>query len=200
MKSLIAIIAAFAVIIIGLSIYLAPDGLQSCGEMPDDSQPNCQKVDAIVAISGGDTNARTEQAISMYQNGWANKLVFSGAAADKSGPSNAVAMLRQAVDAGVPQSSILIDETSETTRQNAENTISLFDKNNIHTVILVTSAYHQRRASLEFNSRASNIHVINHPVANDQQWSRTWWLTPGGWWLALSEFFKIIAFYMGGSR
>lgn len=201
MKSLILIIVAFFVVVVGLSTYLAPDGLTSCGVKPDNSQFDCQKVDAIVAISGGDTRARTDQAIALYKNGWANKLVFSGAAQDKSGPSNAEAMQLRAQQANVPAEAIILDETSETTKQNAENTRDLFDKNDIHSVILVTSAYHQRRAGLEFGKRAgTDIRLVNHPVAADNQWNQWWWLTPGGWWLALGEFFKIIAFYMGGSR
>jgi uncharacterized SAM-binding protein YcdF (DUF218 family) len=68
-------------------------------------------------------------------------------------------------------------------------------------VILVTSAYHQRRASLEFNKRAAGtVQVRNHPVATDKQWSGLWWMTPTGWYLATTEFFKIIAFYVGGTR
>ena len=201
MKSLLGIIFAFALVVVGLSIYLAPNNLQACEPMPNPNNSDCKKADAIIAISGGDTTARTAQAISLYQHGWADNLIFSGAAADKTGPSNAQAMMRQAVAAGVPESAILLDETSETTRQNAVNTRNLLNEHDIHTAILVTSAYHQRRASLEFGSIAgSSLRIINYPVINDQQWSGTWWLTPGGWWLALSEFFKIIAFYLGGSR
>lgn len=201
MKSLIIIILAFFIVVAGLSTYLAPDGMTACGVKPEQSKFDCQKVDAIVAISGGDTSARTEQAIALYKNGWADKLVFAGAAQDKSGPSNAEAMQLQAAQANVPADAIILDETSETTKQNAENTRDLFDKHKIKSVILVTSAYHQRRAGLEFGKRAGNdIRIVNHPVAADNQWNQWWWLTPGGWWLATGEFFKIIAFYMGGSR
>lgn len=191
---------AIAVIIFGIGAYLSPDGLKSCKAQPSE-QSDCQAVDAVVAISGGDTTARTAQAISMYKNGWGEWLIFSGAAADKAGPSNAEAMKRQAVEAGVPAKSILTDETSETTKQNAANTTSLLAEHDIHSVILVTSAYHQRRAGLEFASLANNsVKIINHPVETDNQWSKWWWLTPTGWWLALSELFKIAIFYVGGSR
>ncbi|AKM80300.1 TPA: YdcF family protein [Candidatus Saccharibacteria bacterium] len=200
MKGLIAIFIALAVIIFGLSSYLAPDGLSDCDSQPTE-QGDCKKVDAIVAVSGGDTQARTRMAIQLYKNGWADKLVFSGAALDKTGPSNAEAMRRQAIAADIPDHVIIIEETAETTKQNAENAKDVFDKNGIQSVILVTSAYHQRRAGLEFAKRASNeIKIVNHPVKSDNQWSDLWWLTPGGWWLASSEFFKIIVFYMGGTR
>lgn len=192
------IIAALA--IVGIGTYLAPDGLNHCKAQPSE-QTDCTRVDAIVAISGGDTSARTAQAIALYKNDWADLLIFSGAAQDKTGPSNAEAMKRQALAAGIPESVIEIEETSENTQQNAVNTTDLFQSKDIKSVILVTSAYHQRRAGLEFGQRAgTTIKIVNHPVASDNQWSPWWWTTPTGWWLALSELFKIIAFYIGGSR
>jgi len=194
------VIIIAAVMVTGIGTYLSPDGLSHCGAQPS-NKDDCQKVDAIVAISGGDTAARTAQAISMYKNGWADLLVFSGAAADKSGPSNAAAMERQAVAAGVPSSAILLDETSETTSQNAANTTDLFEQHDIRSVILVTSAYHQRRAGLEFGQRAGNaIKIVSHPVQSDNQWSQWWWATPTGWYLAITELVKIAAFYAGSSH
>jgi len=200
MKTIIAVLTAFIVIIIGLSVYLAPNDLASCGDRPSDAL-HCERSDAIVAISGGDTAARVREAILLYQNDWAGKLIFSGAAYDKSGPSNAAAMRLAALSAGVPESDIIIEEYSETTKQNAENTQRILDENQISSVILVTSAYHQRRAGLEFAKRAGDsVQLRNHPVSADNQWSPLWWLTPQGWYLAVSEFVKIIAFYVGGTR
>lgn len=199
--SLIAVAAFFAIIIVGIGAYLGPDGLNTCDQYPSTKQ-DCQADDAIVAISGGDTPARTAQAVELYQHGWAPLLIFSGAAADKEGPSNAETMKRQAVAAGVPSDKILVDETSENTEQNAANSINLFQKYDISSVILVTSAYHQRRAGLEFGKRAGmGIKIVNHPVESDNQWSNRWWTTPTGWYLAVSELVKITAFYVaGGSK
>lgn len=199
MKTLIAVVVALVVIVIGLSIFLAPNDLSGCDEQPSDKQ-GCQPADAIVAVSGGDTPARTAEAIELYKNGWAPKLIFSGAALDKSGPSNAEVMRSQALGSGVPQEDILIEEYGETTRENAENTQDILADNSITSVILVTSGYHQRRAGLEFSKRVHDVEVRNHPVASDKQWSAWWWLTPGGWFLSVSEFIKIIAFYIGGTR
>lgn len=188
-----------ASLVIGLSIYLSPNDLASCGATPSEKAP-CQKADAIVAISGGDTLARTYEAIRLYQNGWADKLIFSGAALDKSGPSNAEVMRREAAKAGVPSDAIITEELSATTKENAANTQAIFSDNEISSVILVTSAYHQRRAGLEFRTLPGNVDLRNHPVAQDNQWSSWWWATPTGWYLAIGEFIKIIAFYVGGTR
>ncbi|HET6746984.1 MAG TPA: YdcF family protein [Candidatus Saccharimonadales bacterium] len=200
MKTIIGIILVFVGIVIGLSIYLTPNDLAGCGSEPSTTKP-CQAADAIVAVSGGDTLARTREAIALYKSGWAPKLIFSGAAQDKSGPSNAEVMRREARSAGVPDSDIITEELSATTKENAENTQTIFTRNEISSVILVTSAYHQRRAGLEFAARAKGaVNVRNHPVAQDNQWSSLWWLTPTGWYLAIGELIKIIAFYVGGSR
>jgi uncharacterized SAM-binding protein YcdF (DUF218 family) len=197
-KTIAALILAFAIIVVGLTIYLGPDDLSSCGSKPSGTSP-CQTADAIVAVSGGDTAARTAEAVRLYENGWAPKLIFSGAAQDKSGPSNAEAMSREAQNIGVSPNDIILEEYGATTKQNAENTDAIIQKNGIRNVILVTSAYHQRRAGLEFKAR-SGVNVRNHPVSHDDQWSAFWWTTPIGWFLAVSEFVKIIAFYLGTSR
>lgn len=184
----------------GTGAYLAPDSLRSCDDAPAGTG-RCRTADAIITVSGGDTSARTREAVALYQQGWGEKLIFSGAAADKSGPSNASAMRTYAVAAGVPPTDILTEELSETTRENAENTQALLRQNDITDVILVTSAYHQRRAGLEFEARAAGeVSLRNHPVQNDNQWGRFWWLTSEGWYLAATELAKIIAFYFGGVR
>jgi uncharacterized SAM-binding protein YcdF (DUF218 family) len=193
----IGIILIITLTIIGLSVYLQPDDLSNCGNVPS-SGAKCQKVDAIVAVSGGDTNARAREAVKLFESGWSDKLIFSGAAQDKSGPSNAREMKVLAISEGVPESSISIEEYSETTKQNAENVQTIFSKLDIRSVILVTSGYHQRRASLEFNKRTKDVTIINHPVKTDKDWSWWWWTSLRGWWLALSETIKIGVFYVTG--
>lgn len=199
MKAIIIIAASILFVIAGLSIYLTPNDLANCGGRPTGTG-DCVTADAIVAVSGGDTAARTNEAVQLYHNGWAPKLIFSGAAQDKSGPSNAAVMRREALDAGVPDEDIIIEEYSETTKENAEKTQNILDQNKISSVILVTSAYHQRRAGLEFAKRTGDVDVRNHPVSRDNQWSSLWWLTPTGWYLAVGEFFKIMVFFVGGTR
>ena len=200
---LIALVVIVGVFIAVVSVYLTPDDLSKCSDKSP-GQTNCQTADAIVAISGGNTPARTEEAIRLYKAGWAKTLIFSGAAADTSGPSNAEVMRRQALEAGVPAKDIIIESDSQTTKQNAERTKELLvtaSGASVKRVILVTSPYHQRRASLEFGALAGDgIAIINHPTPNDPDWSKIWWVTPRGWWLATGELVKIVAFYAGESR
>lgn len=195
-KWFIIVPAFLAALIIGLSLYLQPNDFIGCNDIPVDGSSQCEKADAIVVVSGGDTQARTAEGIKLYKNGWADTLIVSGAAQDKTGQSNAAAMRLQALSQGVPASAIYVDEFSETTQQNAENAQSIFVHHNFKKVILTTSGYHQRRASLEFNKQAgSSVKILNHPLLSDQDWSIFWWASPHGWWLAGGEIIKIIVFY-----
>jgi uncharacterized SAM-binding protein YcdF (DUF218 family) len=195
---LVSILLTLAVIV---PFYLGPDDLRGCDLQLPDNTGHCRRADAIITVSGGDTSARTEEAIGLYKSGWAPALVFSGAAQDPTAPSNALVMKRQAVAAGVPEAAIFIEESSRTTFENAENVKMIADSEGFRDVLLVTSAYHQRRVSLEFGAAfKESIVARDHPVARDNQWRVLWWLTPSGWWLVGGELAKIIGFYTGASE
>jgi uncharacterized SAM-binding protein YcdF (DUF218 family) len=198
-RLIISSIIVVGVAILGISLFLTPDSLLKCDTSPS-LDSGCQKADVIIAVSGGDTTGRTQKAIDLYKDGWADRLLFSGAASDKSGPSNAEVMRMQALSQDVPSSAIQIGESSETTKENAENTKDILQDSDINSAILVTSRYHMKRALLEFRSRAPDITFRASPADADNQWSGFWWATPYGWYLALSELVKIVIFYLGGSR
>ena len=192
-KSIVLAIAGFFLIVFALIPgFLGPDDLAGCGAEPSDSG-KCATADVIVAVSGGDTDSRAAEAINLYKNGWAPKVIFSGAAEDKSGPSNATIMARQAMSAGVPAVDISTDNDSNNTEQNANNTETIIANLHAKRMILVTSAYHQRRAYMEFHQKLGDgVTVVNHPAPLDNGWSKFWWLTPNGWFLALGELARII--------
>ncbi len=192
---LVSILLLFLAVMFLVPWYLGPDDLKSC-KTPEPAG-TCGAVDAIIVVSGGDTNARTDEAIKIYNQGWSNLLIVSGAAADSTGPSNASMMAKRAEAAGVPYHRIITEEFARDTKENAENTAKFIEGLGLNKVIIVTSAYHQRRATLEFGSiLGQNVTVLSHPVQSDKQWSGLWWwTTPSGWWLAIGELLKIMAFY-----
>lgn len=171
-------LAAFIMLLVIINAYLVPrDSLQS--------------VDAVVAVSGGDTQERAQAAVALYLDGWADTIIFSGAAADPDSPSNAEIMQRYAVASGVPESDIILEEFAFDTAQNAEKTQGIIEENEYRSIILVTSGYHQRRVFREFNARLDgNVEILNYP-AEDRQWDeRLWWSSPFGWYLVSSELAK----------
>src|SRR5919197_317904 len=133
------------------------------------------KSDAIVAISG-DTGARTDTAVALWKAGWAPLIIFSGAAIDPESVSSAEIMRREALRQGVPENATVIEPASTTTEENATEVAKLMAGHKMTSAILVTSPWHQRRASIEF-ARAFAPHAIklrNHP-ANDPQWNPVFW-------------------------
>lgn len=194
---LIFFIGSVAAAVIGLVLLLAfmlnVDDLASCSQTQNSNDTRCKTADAIVAISGGDTDARAREAIKLYKAGWAPRLIFSGAALDRSGTSNAAAMRLQALRAGVDDTAITIDEASVDTTDNAKKIKQIIEPDGLQRIILVTSPYHQRRASIEFNRMLGpKVQVINHPTPDDKSWPANWWITPKGWWLTLSESVKVL--------
>ena len=107
-------------------------------------------------------------------------------------------MKQQALNAGIPSASIIIEEQSETTEENAAATKDIFIERGIKDAIIVTSAYHTRRAGLEFDRRTTGITVRTHVAKNDNGWNATWWLTPYGWTTAIAEAVRSLVLSTGG--
>lgn len=164
----------------GLGFYLSP-------------QSKLTKSDVIVAISGGDTVARTAEAVRLYNDGWAPRIIFSGAALDPTSPSNAQIMAKAAEAQGVPSSAIQLEESAANTQENSADVAIIIKNNGYHQLILVTSPYHQRRASILFERAvAKDVTVLNHSSA-DKTWRRSdWWATPYSRALTLSELQKTL--------
>lgn len=150
-----------------------------------------EKADAIIVVSGGDTRGRTLHGVDLYEKEYAPTLIFSGAARDPDSASNAKAMYAIAVSRGVPPVDILLDETSRDTRENASSTKRIAQ--DYQKIILVTSDYHQRRVSREFKQAyGDETQFINSP-AQDKYWGqKSWFLTPYGWWISLTEPVKLL--------
>jgi len=199
-KIIIGVLIFFLLTVLSISAYLTPDDLVRCGDSPS-NLAGCEKVDAVVAVSGGNTPVRAAEAIRLYKAGWSKYLIFSGAAFDDASPSNASVMKEQAIQAGIPASRILTEDISRTTHQNAEKTDKLLVQYGISRLIVVTSPYHQRRAGLEFKQNAGeDVLVLNRPAWSDPDWQWYWWATPRGWWLAMGELVKVGATHAGESQ
>lgn len=181
-----------AAIFFGLGFYLSP-------------QNDLGKADAIVVISGGQTTTRAQEGIKLYQAGLAPKVIFSGAAMDD-GPSNATAMRAQALEAGVPASAIEVDEDAQNTYQNAVNAKRLLEGDDAapavsrQQIILVTSPYHQRRATMTFGKiLGGNYTVLNHSSV-DNRWSKSHWYESGfSRDITLAELRKILYIMLTGN-
>ena len=125
---------------------------------------------------------RVWHAARLYHAGKAPLLVLSGASNPDITPySEAQAMQLLLRDLGVPDSAMLLEGASRTTRQNAEFSAALLKERGIGRVLLVTSAMHMPRATVLFE--AAGLGVV--PVATDHTGPQTlnsWtvWLPDAG--------------------
>jgi uncharacterized SAM-binding protein YcdF (DUF218 family) len=150
------------------------------------------KADVIVAVSG-DNGPRTATAVELWKQGYAPLLLFSGASSDPDSVSSAEIMKREAIRLGVPEAVILVEPASATTEENAKRTAALMNERGLHTAILVTSPYHQRRAALLFARAFEPAGLVfrNHP-ATDPDWDPDrWWLREPARTLTLVELAKL---------
>ena len=155
-------------------------------------------ADVIVAVSG-DNGPRTEMAVSLWKQKLAPLILFSGGSLDPESVSSAELMKRDAVLLGVPAEAILIEPLSTSTEENADFTAALMKQRGLHTAILVTSPFHQRRASILFSQAfaGSGLLFLNHPAV-DPQWNPDrWWLTDPPRRQTLVELAKLGAVIVG---
>lgn len=165
--------------ILGIGWFIAP-------------QDELQRSDAIIVVSGGDNNKRTDKGVELWKADWAPKLIFSGAAADQ-GISNAEVMRQRAVASGVPVEATVVEGFSRNTRENAELLKPILLAQNIKRTILVSSPYHTRRVKVTFEKvYGPDFSFIVHP-ATDSKWARkSWWTKPDTISLTLDELRKTL--------
>jgi uncharacterized SAM-binding protein YcdF (DUF218 family) len=178
-------------VIVG-SVLVVAAVLLGPGVFLDTPQPSPKVTDAIVVISGDEQLARFQEGVSLYQRGFGQRLVFSGAAYDN-GTSNADVMRALAVKRGVPDWAILEEPLGEDTWGNAVHTRQVLEAHGLHSAILVTSPYHARRAKLTFDAAyaGSGIGLTVH-AAPDSQWRKlSWWQQPETRRLTFNELKKL---------
>ena len=137
------------------------------GSLERDFRPRAMSVlapeDAIVVLGGatrGDTHLSTfpdlnehadrlVYAAALYHAGKAPVIVLSGGAQPGARPE---AQLMKEILAvmGVPSRSIILERSSRNTYDNALYSAAILENKNIKRILLVTSAYHMRRAQAVF--------------------------------------------------
>jgi uncharacterized SAM-binding protein YcdF (DUF218 family) len=188
MKNIVSIIILIAVFIgvsyitiLIIGFYLSP-------------QDTIRNSDAIVVISGGETRTRTIEGITLYQEGMAPLIIFSGDTLDPESPSNAEVMKDIAVtEFEIPAAAVITEDYATSTYENALNLKPVFENNNINSIILVTSPYHQRRSAMTFQYiMGPEFRIINHS-STDEIWRKIAWFKDNrAAFLTLSELWKII--------
>ncbi len=121
-------------------------------------------ADAIVVFAGGvgesgkaggGTEERVQYAVDVFKRGLANRMVLSSGYV-YSFPEAQV-MRSLAMQQGVPDEAIIVEERSTDTHQNVEYVNGILKSRGWRSALLVSSPYHMRRALMVWHKSAPDV-------------------------------------------
>lgn len=89
---------------------------------------------------------RIRHGLWLYENGYVKKLILTGGKSKNAPYSEAFVARRYALSHAIPANDILIEEQSQTTRENLLNAKTLMEENGLSTAIIVSDPMHMKRA------------------------------------------------------
>lgn len=102
---------------------------------------------------------RLLQALDLYSRGYIDTLIISGGSARLmfKERKEASVLKEYLVRLGLPSDRIIADPNSRNTQENAANTLNIIKQPDQQKILLVTSAFHMRRARAVFQKKGFNI-------------------------------------------
>ena len=202
MKRLLLRLAALAAVLLIIAAVAAPRlGAWLVVEDP------LQKADAIFVL-GGTLFERPLEAVDLYHEGWAPRLLLMRQIAD----DGEVELRRRGVvyqreidvqvdvlmRLGVPGSAIEILDEQDSTKDEADALRTVVVANQWPRVIVVTSKQHTRRARLVMNRRVADTgaQVMVRASRYDKTDVNAWWRQRGTLRFTLFETQRLIAYWL----
>lgn len=129
---------------------------------------------------------RVSTAVDAYRNNRIKKIIFSGGSNGVSNQNNdeipeAIKMKNLAVELGVNEEDILIDDTSNNSFENVENSFNLICNENITSVAIITSEFHLKRCMAIIKKKIPSLEVILIPSKDGFSDSDNWFLSDNSW-------------------
>ena len=119
---------------------------------------NTKKADAIVVLTGG--KGRVEEGVRLFRESRAEFLFFVGV-----DPSVRKSDLYRPKPGDPAADNVILEKSSRNTLENSIFGRDLIVRSGVHSVLLITSRYHLKRASIMFlNSLPKIITNIHYPV------------------------------------
>lgn len=115
------------------------------------------RADGTPSLSLSD---RVAEGVRLYHEHRVRYLVMSGGVDPNHGQSEAQAMCRLAVEAGVPREHIVLDESGVNTRASASNCALLMREKGWNSALLVSHGYHLLRAKGAFQRAGALVYTV----------------------------------------
>jgi len=149
----------------------------------------------VIIILGGGPGEVVDVGVRLYQSGYANKIILTGGSTSCE-TTEAQLMQRQALSSGVPKDDILLEEQARSTYENAKYSFEIMRSKKFRSAILVTSAYHTRRASMIFNRLFEGIELTVCSVPNNLRNTNKWWQDSRRAEAVVYEYLKLVWDYL----
>ena len=137
-------------------------------------------ADAIVVFAGGvgesgkaggGAQERLARAVELYRAKYAPVLILSSGYVYSF--HEADVMRAMAIDQGVPDSAIMLEQRATNTFQNVKFVDDILRDRRWTRILLVSSPYHMRRAVLVWRKQAPSVQVVPTPVLQSQFYDHT---------------------------
>ncbi len=177
-----------AVAAVALTVYfLMPPVLTSLARQLIRTDP-LTPADVIIALGGDSRCHREKKASELYQQGIGRRLIVSGVPSAW-GVHTGDAAKQYLVSLGIPPSDIIVLHDSWNTRREAIDVAALMRSNGWNSGIVVTSAFHSRRALYTFERYAPGFSFRSVPVeAEPPEWQpERWWTRRGDMGVTVRE-------------
>lgn len=144
---------------------------------------NALKADAIVVLTGG--KGRVEEGVRLFRASRAEFLFFVGV-----DPSVIKSDLYRPRPGDPSADNVILEKSSRNTLENSIFGRDLLMRSGVRSILLITSRYHLKRASILFrNSLPADIAIIPYPV-DTVNLKESWWNHGGSFQLLFREFYK----------
>jgi uncharacterized SAM-binding protein YcdF (DUF218 family) len=147
------------------------------------------KADAIVALAGDNRCNREKRAAELWRQGWADNVVVSGISYSW-GFHTGEAARKYVMSLGVPGEKISMISGTLNTRTEARALEELMRERGWKSAIIVTSAFHSRRATYTVERAAPGRTFYSSPVpTGSPEWTpRAWWSRRDDVYITVREF------------
>lgn len=166
-----------------------------------------ERADAIFILGGSSVYVeRTHKAAELFKDGISEKILLTDdgerggwSKAENRNPPFSELAKNELVKQGVPAENIEILQPQVTgTIYEARILAETVKTKNLHSVLLVTSAYHTRRAFwicekvLIENNAEISLGIVSPETAIQTPPPQFWWLSPKGWDFVAGEYLKTV--------
>jgi len=156
------------------------------------------QADAIVVLGGEESNFfRVQHAVTLFNEGYAPVVVFSGGTLKDAGLacSSAQLSLEAAQKLGLPTDTTIIADNAASTYDEAVNLRRLAQQHHWRSLIVVTDLFHTRRAARTFRTLLPDTAIYLSAAPNPQYDAGRWWQTEEGLVAVFNEVLKLVFYW-----